>query len=191
MCETIEERLGAYTIHCVTDINLYATTLRFAATNEICTIRNGDLCTNKIVNCNRSAGASIVLRLVMHMSLMDGDNYEVFSNSFRNYVDDRPQDWDSVMLIRCENFDGNMEQVTICIALRHRNSWQSAARILQDRGILLKFLYDKGEGMGVNYNSAPATRLIYDAGILKDGGVPGYGRSLLAPGNIINRIKED
>jgi hypothetical protein len=143
------------------------------------------------VNCNRSPGAIISLELLMHISLLDGDNLEVFVQSLRNYVDDNPRDWNCVLFHRIVKVVCGMEQVVLRLELRHRNGWQTAARIMQDNGNLQKFLHQVGERMGVNNVPTPNTSLIYSAGSLKNGSVQDYTKNLMTPSNIRNFGNEE
>lgn len=47
----------------VENISLFYTTLRFASTNEVATISNGDLASTKIINGARSVNASICVKI--------------------------------------------------------------------------------------------------------------------------------
>lgn len=129
------------------DINLFSTTLRYARTNEVCSINNSSIAASRIINCNRSPSAIVFLDRVTHISILDGDNLKLFRESLESYVRDHPRIWDSLAFIRIENIDTNFEQVKFSIAVRHRNSWQDAGRILLNRADLLQYVYDtlKGE----------------------------------------------
>lgn len=170
----------------LTDINLYFTTLRFAATNEISTVRNGDLCSNRIVNCNRSFGAIVGFEIQFHISLLDGDTLQAFSSSLQAFIDDRPQDWDAIVFSRIQHIDVDNEFVVLKFGLRHRFSWQSAGRVLVDRGELLRFVYREGERLRVSHSSGPSRVLQYSAGYLRHGSVSGYMRGLTSKENIID-----
>jgi hypothetical protein len=70
------------------------------------------------------------------------------------------------------------------LVIRHRNSWQDAARIFRDFGELQKFVLTVGQEMNINFETPPARRLLYQGGTLIHGQVIDYKKNLLASGNI-------
>ena len=70
------------------------------------------------------------------------------------------------------------------MSFRHRNSWQDAGRIKLNRSELLRFIYDRAEKYKVNYESPASRRLLYQAGVLKNGQTDVFKRDLLKPTNI-------
>jgi hypothetical protein len=174
-----------------TDLNLYSTTLRYAQSNEVATVNNGTISGSRIVNCNRSPNAVVVFDLLLHICLIEDEKAQVYVSAIEQFIHDHPRIWECVVLFRYDKFDADMEQVFCRIAVRHRNSWQDAGRILRDKGELQKFIYQLGKSMEVNFESPPARRLIYTGGTMVNGQVQNYKKNLLAPTNIENDIIDD
>lgn len=168
----------------VEDITLFTTTLRRARTGEVSTISNWSIAGSRIENCNRSPNAIINLELVMHMSILDGENLRLFISALEAYVNDNPRIWDSFNFCRHENIDADNEIVYLVISFRHRNSWQDAARIKLQRADLVYFIHKTATDMGINKETPPARRLLYYGGILEHGQVEVYKKNLLDPKNI-------
>jgi hypothetical protein len=162
--------------------------LRYAQTNEVATVSNGTISGSRIVNCNRSVNAVVVFDLLLHICLIEEGKSATFVSAIEQFIQEHPRIWECLVLFRYDKFDADNEQVFCRIAVRHRNSWQDAGRILRDKGELQKFIYQVGKSMGVNFDSPPARRLIYTGGTLKSGQVESYKRNLLTPKNIRNNI---
>lgn len=166
------------------DINLTTTTLRFARTNEVSTVNNWAIAASRIVNCNRSPNAIIVIEQKFHLSLVTPEKLEPFVDALKRYVYDHPRIWDSMAFCRHDMIDSDMEQVQFTIAFRHRSSWQDTARIKLNRADLILFIHNLGDSLGVNNDSPPVRRLLYYGGVLQNGQVEDYKKNLLRPKNI-------
>jgi hypothetical protein len=175
----------------VEDIHLFSTTLRFALTNEVATVNNGSIAGSRIYNLNRSPNAVCILELVMHICLIHNDQAIVFKIAIEKYISDNPRVWEALVNFRYNTFDADNEQVRVLLQARHRNSWQDATRVLRDFGEFKRFVHMLGETMGVNFDSPPSRRLIYQGGTLKTGAVEDFKRNLLLPENIENYMKDD
>jgi len=171
----------------VEDISLSTTKLRYARTNEVSTVNNWSIAGSRIVNCNRSHLATVHVQMDMHMSIFENDNLRKFRNMLDKYVTDRPRSWECVNFCRHDDFDADNEKVKFAISLRHRSSWQEAARIKVNRADLLKFLYETSKELNIQYEDPPPQQLLYFGGSLKEGEITeGYKRSLLSVENIQN-----
>jgi hypothetical protein len=175
----------------VEDLNLYSTTLRYGQSNEVATVSNGTISGSRIVNCNRSPNAVVVFDILLHISLIEDEKAQTYVSAVEQFVQEHPRIWECVVFFRYEKFDADNEQVFTRMAVRHRNSWQDAGRILRDKGELSKFIYELGRSMSVNFESPPARRLIYTGGTLKSGQVQTYKKNLLTPANIRNNVIGD
>jgi hypothetical protein len=133
----------------------------------------------------------VVFDLLLHICLIEDEKSQVYLSAIEQFIHEHPRIWECVVLFRYDRFDADMEQVFSRIAVRHRNSWQDAGRILRDKGELQKFIYQLGKSMAVNFESPPARRLIYTGGTLKSGQVQNYKKNLLTPANIRNNIIRD
>ena len=126
----------------------------------------------------------IFIELKMHISILEGKKLQEFKSEIEDYIERNPRIWDSLAFCRHDLFDGDMEQISFSLGFRHRNSWQDAGRILIQRGELCRFLYDVAKRLEIQYESAPARRLLYDGGVLEQGQVTDYKKNLLRPTNI-------
>jgi hypothetical protein len=151
-------------------------------------VSNGTISGSRIVNCNRSPNAVVVFDLMLHICVIEDDKAQVYVSAIEQFIHDHPRIWECVVFFRYDKFDADNEQAFCRIAVRHRNSWQDAGRILRDKGELVKFIYQLGKSMAVNFDSPPARRLIYTGGTLRSGQVEKYKRGLLTPTNIRNNI---
>jgi small-conductance mechanosensitive channel len=95
----------------VEDINLSTTTLRFARTNEVSTVNNWAIAGSKIINCNRSPGALVVLNIVLHVSIFQKNTLDLLQAELQQYVVTHPRIWDSLLFCRHDSIDADLEQV--------------------------------------------------------------------------------
>lgn len=146
------------------DINLWSTTLRFARTNEVSTINNSAIAASRIVNCNRSPNAIVQFVFITNIATLDGRVLDDFRAALENYVKEHPRTWEAVAFVREEEFDADWEKIYVRLAFRHRNSWQDAARILQNKGQLHRFVFELGKKMGINFRTPPLGRVLYHGG---------------------------
>jgi small-conductance mechanosensitive channel len=96
----------------VEDINLSTTTLRFARTNEVSTMNNWAIAGSKIINCNRSPCALVVLNIILHVSIFENNTLEEFQAELQQYVVTHPRIWDSLVFCRHDSVDADLEQVS-------------------------------------------------------------------------------
>jgi hypothetical protein len=82
------------------------------------------------------------------------------------------------------SLDSDNESIRLSLSVRHRNSWQETPRVLRDWGELQTELHKFGKRMGVDFDSPPVRRLIYQGGTLKSGRFADYKRSLMKSDNI-------
>ena len=121
----------------------------------------------------------------MHMCIVENDALEVYKAAIEKYIVDHPRIWDAMVNFRYNSFDNDNESCVLHIALRHRNSWQEAPRVMRDWGEFQLFIQKLGETMNVGFDSPPNRRLVYQGGILKKGVPETYKRLLLEKGNVI------
>lgn len=171
---------GANSSWFVEDIRLFSTTIRYARTNEVSTVNNYSISLSRIVNCNRSANAIVVLELKFSILILEGDKLKAFREALEKYVTENPRIWDSLLFCRHDFFhpDVTEEFVFFTIAFKHRQSWQSAARININRADLLRYIFELGKKLEIQYNTPPSRRLLVP---------PQSFRSLSAP----NGLRQD
>ncbi|KAL7573195.1 hypothetical protein ACA910_018852 [Epithemia clementina (nom. ined.)] len=148
----------------VEDINLWCTTLRYARTNEVSTINNAAIASSRIVNCNRSPNAIVEVDFYSNLSILEGKKLVEFRTALERYVKDHPRTWEAVAFIRHDKYDADVGKISMRIAVRHRYSWQDAARILINRGLLLRFLHELGNRLNIHFETPVCRRLQYQGG---------------------------
>jgi hypothetical protein len=95
----------------VEDINLSTTTLRYARTNEVSTLNNWAIAGSKIINCNRSPSAIILLEIRLHTSILQGKTLQLFQEDLQKYVKTHPRTWESLVFCRHDSIIADIEQV--------------------------------------------------------------------------------
>ena len=169
----------------IEDITLTTTTLRYARTNEVATINNWSIAGSRIVNCARSANATVRTEFIAHISILEGNKLQQFRRAIHKYVEEHPRVWDSVAHIRHDKFDADDERVEFSVALRHRSSWQEAGRIKLDRAEIFRYLYELGEQLNIHYKQPVSQKIVYRGGSLKRGDNDDcYMRDLMKGSNI-------
>jgi small-conductance mechanosensitive channel len=138
----------------VEDLNLFSTTLRFANTNEVATVNNASIAMARIMNCNRSPNALVTLNLVF-MDTATDEKLEIFRETIKGFIQDRPRIWESMLFFRCESINQDLELMEYSLRIRHTKPWQDAASILANKGELLKFCFETGKKLEINYDSPP------------------------------------
>lgn len=151
----------------VEDITLATTTLRYAQTNEICTVNNWSISSTRIVNLARSSNAKVRFEFLAHICILDGDTFDKFKREMEQYVEERPRVWGGVVCIRHDKFDVDNEQVDVVVTFQHRNAWQDAGRIKRDRSEVFKFLYQLGKKLDIHFSSPVAKKVVYQGGALR------------------------
>lgn len=110
----------------VEDIDLTTTTLKYLATNEVCTINNSTLTHNRIVNFNRSPKARMCL---FARFTIDATHKQIdrFRRRLKRYLRNRPRSWDALLYFR--NFDLNKSEgfITYMLGVQHTQPWQNPA----------------------------------------------------------------
>jgi len=141
----------------VEDINLFSTTLRFAATNEVSTVNNGAISLCRIVNYARSPRALVTIPLKFMINTEDAV-ISVFKAALEKFVKDRPRKWEGINHFRCESIETDLDLIEYSVRLRSTRTWQDAPGILNSQGELIKFCMQLGKQLGINYVS-PNKRL--------------------------------
>lgn len=169
----------------VEDITLTTTTLRYARTNEVSTVNNWSIAGSRIVNCARSANATVHIEFNAHISILEGNKMKQFRSAIKKYVEEHPRVWDSLAHIRHDMFDADQERVDFTMAIRHRSSWQEAGRIKLDRSDVYRFLFELGRELDIHFSAPVPQQIVYNGGTLKRGDNDDcYIRDLVAGSNI-------
>ena len=166
---------------------LSATKLRFARTGEIAYLYNHLLADMRIYNANRSPNASVVIQQVLHIAILDKDNLKKFEEGLKKYVRERPRQWVEVLTVCVMKVDSDMEQVTINLSFRHRDSWQTCPRIYLHRAELMVYTINLSKRLQVLFETPAPRRVLYYGGQLDEGAVVGeedHRKDLLRPENV-------
>jgi len=140
----------------VEDVNLFSTTLRFVATNEVSTINNGAIANSRIVNFARSPGALVTLDLLLDIKATQ-EQMLMFRKAVKKYIRDNPRTWSSIIHFRTTQINPDMEFVGASLRLQHMKSWQETTQVLNARGNLHKFCIQAMEELGIVYSSPGST----------------------------------
>jgi len=141
----------------------------------VSTVNNYSISLSRIVNLNRSPNAIVVFELKFSIRILEGDKLKDFRDALEKYVRDRPRIWDSLLFCRHDFFvpDITQEYVLFTIAFKHRQNWQNAMRININRADLLRYIFDLGKELNIQYNTPPSRRLVL--------GQDQYARAMSAP----------
>lgn len=137
------------------DINLWCTTLRYSATNEIAIVSNGILSTLRIVNCNRSPNAMFNISLNFELDNVDNGKIELFRQGLAEHLRGQPRIYEGLVSFRCDSIDTKLKVAQYSIRIRHRRSWQDAVVVLRDRGEIIAFCIKLGNDLGINNVQVP------------------------------------
>lgn len=171
------------------DIDLFRTTLRMAATNEVATVNNASIAGARITNCARSNNATISLLLKFHINIhSDGQSIvSRYRQAVETYIQEHRVAWDSLMLFRCEEIDADKEFAMYRLRVRSHYTWQAATRLTTERGLLHQFCIECAKEMEVSFDSPPSQQILYYGGTLVNGVVTKNKRDLLLdPDNVMD-----
>ena len=160
--------------------------MRYASSNEVATLSNGSIASLRIVNGNRSPNAVIQLDVPFHiaMAFEKKDKLEVLRSLLEKYVRAFPNHWKCLMYCRISELNVEMEKATVGVAIQHQSSWQDLGRIMTAKADLVCYLYEISKSLDVTYVNLPKQKLLYYAGLLKDGKPYEYQKCLTRIDNI-------
>eukprot|EP00814_Leptocylindrus_danicus_P010449 CAMPEP_0116027486 /NCGR_PEP_ID=MMETSP0321-20121206/14680_1 /TAXON_ID=163516 /ORGANISM="Leptocylindrus danicus var. danicus, Strain B650" /LENGTH=437 /DNA_ID=CAMNT_0003500895 /DNA_START=56 /DNA_END=1371 /DNA_ORIENTATION=+ len=138
----------------VEDLNLFFTTLRYAATNEIATVSNSALANARIINCARSKGASIIYPLKFGIAT-ENRTIEIFKTTVEKYVNDRPSKWEEFSAMRCGRIEPDLGFVEYTLIVKHQKGWQDTGPIMDDKAELVTFCLEVAKSLGMRYEAPP------------------------------------
>lgn len=138
----------------VEDLNLFFTTLRYAATNEIATVSNSALANARIINCARSKSASIVYPLKFGIAT-EHRTIEIFKTTVEKYVNDRPSKWEEFTAMRCGRIEPDLGFVEYTLIVKHQKGWQDTGPIMDDKAELVTFCLEVAKSLGISYEAPP------------------------------------
>lgn len=150
----------------VEEMSLTHCVVRLSTTNEVASIKNSTIASSRIINCNRSPNAIVVIEMPIHLSIFQGTKLKLFKAALEKFVKDRPRTWECLQFCRQDSIDANNDEVVVTLSFRHRNSWQDSGRILMNRATLLRYIHKTTEKLGVTYTSPTLKRLLFQGGEL-------------------------
>ena len=140
----------------VEDCNLFTTTLRLSKSNEIATVKNGSIASNKIINHNRSLRALVNIVLSMKCSVTQ-EEAMIVKSAIEQYIRDNPRTWSTLINFRIIEMDPCNDVIRYAVRVQHQRSWQDQQPILTARGELLKFATEVLIQLGIQYETKPAS----------------------------------
>ena len=140
----------------VEDCNLFTTTLRLSKSNEIATVKNGSIASNKIINHNRSLRALVNIVLSMKCSVTQ-EEAMIVKSAIEQYIRDNPRTWSTLINFRIIEMDPCNDVIKYAVRVQHQRSWQDQQPILTARGELLKFATEVLIQLGIQYETKPAS----------------------------------
>lgn len=173
------------------DINLFNTTVRYAATNETGTINNGSIANMRIVNGNRSQNAVVWFQLPFRTKILRDGRMDALRAMLEQYAQDHPKQWHSYSYCRIDKVHAENDKLVVTVGFQHRSSWQDLAGILNAKSELMCHVLEYGKKNELNYEDLPTRQLMYYAGRLKQGGYKEHRDSLHEPENIVNDQEDD
>lgn len=138
----------------VEGLDLYSTTVRLAATNEVATYSNGSLASLRIINAARSPPAVVFVSIKFGVN-GSFEKVQVFKKTIEQFVKDRPRDWLSLNAIRASSVEPDLGFIKYDIWLQHRETWQNIGAISNSKAELTSFSLEVSKQLGLRY-TAPA-----------------------------------
>ena len=136
----------------VESIDLVTTTARLTATNEEASFSNGALARMRIINMNRSPDSIVYVPVRFSMSVPYA-TILIFRSTVQRFVEDRPQEWQSIRGFRTTRVEAQMNYVEYSIVLMHRLSWQSLIPVLESKAAVASFCVESQKQLGCHYTA--------------------------------------
>lgn len=152
----------------VQKVDLFTTTVRFSATNEVATLANGSLAASRIVNAARSPKAVVHVYLKLGVDIPYA-RVQVFKKTVETFIKQRPREWVALMRFRATRVEADLGYIEYALDLQHRESWQNMAAILMSKADLASFCLEVSKQLEMRYQapSLPVDLSIKDTGKLQ------------------------
>ena len=144
----------------VDKFNIFATTVRNAATNEVATYNNGYLAGTRIINAARSPKAQVYIHLKFGIDV-SYEKVKIFHSAVENFVKERPQEWIKLLAFRATVVEADLGYIGYVLVLQHVESWQNIGSILDSKADLSSFCLEVGNKMEMRFISPPMPVNIY------------------------------
>ena len=90
----------------VEKVDLYSTTLRYAATREVASVTNGELARKRIINMQRSKKAIVFIDIKFGIDVTN-TQLDQLRSAAQEYVRNRPREWVSMSAFRMTEIHTN------------------------------------------------------------------------------------
>jgi len=138
----------------VENITLYATTVRFAATNEVATIANGNLANTRIINAARSPRmvCSIYMKFGINVPF---EKLQFFRETLEEFIKARPREWIQLCAFRLTKMHADLGFVEYVLVLQHREPWQNIVAMLNAKAEASSFCLEVSKKLNMRYVAPP------------------------------------
>ena len=136
------------------NVDLFTTTIRYAATNEVATVSNGSLAASRVINAKRSPKATCFVYMKFGVSVQY-HKIQVFRKALESFVKERPREWLALNGFRATQVAAEQGYVEYVIILSHRESWQNIGAILQSKADVASYCLEVSKKLDMKY-TAPA-----------------------------------
>jgi len=138
----------------VESVDLYTTTVRSGATNEVATLTNGALASARVINAARSPRALVYLHLKFGVDVPYA-KVQLFRKTVEEFVKARPREWLSLSGFRASKVETDLGYIAYVISCQHREAWQNLVPILQSKADLFSYCLEVQKQLDMRY-SAPS-----------------------------------
>lgn len=138
----------------VENVNLYATTVRYATTNEVATYSNGSLASLRIINAKRSPLAIKFVNVKFGVDV-PYSKVEIFKASVETFIKERPKEWVSMMAFRATRVEADLGYIEYKIVAQHVEGWQNIGPILNSTAELNQYCLEVSKQLGMRYSAPP------------------------------------
>jgi hypothetical protein len=149
-----EKELSGSLTWFVEDVDLYSTRLRYAVTNEVCTIANGSLASTRIINGAWSPKAVVYLHLKFAVEVPYA-KIQLFQKTIEAFVKARPRQWLSLIGFRANRMEAELGYIEYLIVLQHREPWQNMMIIWSSQADLYSYCLEVQKKLGMNFKAPP------------------------------------
>jgi len=138
----------------VEGVNLYSTTVRYAATNEVATHSNGSLSASRIINAARSPKAQVYVTVKFACDV-PYERVMLFKSVIEEFVKERPREWLSMGGFRATRVEADLGYIEYKIVLQHVEKWQNIGPVLNSKAEVASYCLEVQKKLGMRYQAPP------------------------------------
>ena len=138
----------------VENMNLFQTTVRMAATNEVATYSNSSLAYSRIINAAHSPKATTYVYLKFGIDI-PYSRVMIFKNVVENFVKERPRQYAKLDGFRATVVEADLGYIKYVVVLQHVESWQNIGNVLQAKADVASFCLEVSKKMDMRYIAPP------------------------------------